>query len=71
MYSLTEDPGPGSLVELISQDSFLDKNLQAKQVENIEIKNVKWIKIVTTSTKMKLSMIKMKELCARMHQVID
>ena len=65
MYSLTEDPGPGSLVELISQDSFLDKNLQAKQVENIEIKNVKWIKIVTTSTKMKLSMIKMKELCAR------
>ena len=36
-----EDSGPGSSVELISQDSFLDRNLQAKQIENIKITDVK------------------------------
>ena len=32
-----EDPGPGSSVELISQDSFLDRNLQAKQAEVFDL----------------------------------
>ena len=36
-----EDPGPGSSVELISQDSFLDRNLRAKQIEIIKITDVK------------------------------
>ena len=36
-----EDSGPGSSAELISQDSFLDRNLQAKQIENIKITDVK------------------------------
>ena len=32
-----EDPGPGRSVELISQDSFLDRNLQPKQIENVKV----------------------------------
>ena len=32
-----EDPGPGRSVELISQDSFLDRNLQTKQIENVKV----------------------------------